>query len=115
LTNRKGAYVINELLKEYEVKPVGFGKSTLFQSYFGKFKVGEVKVEVMGNLKLKLRGRWRSYTHGLRSPPIITIGGMRIPVSSLRSQLRSTRLLGRKGASLRALRIERALRQVTSH
>jgi len=112
LTNKKGAHAMNKLLKEYEVKPVSFGRSTLFESHFGKFKVGEMRVEVMGNLKLKLGGTWRSYTHRLRSPAIIAVDGMKIPVSSLRSQFRSTKLLHRRGASLRALRIEKRLREV---
>ncbi|MDI6655315.1 MAG: DUF6036 family nucleotidyltransferase, partial [Candidatus Hydrothermarchaeota archaeon] len=56
LTNREGAYEINKLLKEYEIKPIKFGKSSVFQSYLGEFRVNNIKVEVMGNLKEKIEG-----------------------------------------------------------
>jgi len=50
LTDKKGAYSINERLKEYETLNVEWRKSKRFNSYFGKFNINGVEVEVMGEL-----------------------------------------------------------------
>jgi len=86
LTNKKGAFKINELLKEYEVKPVKISRSKIFGTeYFGKFKIKDVKVEVMGKLKKKFP-----------SQKIIKIGKMNLPVSSLKEELKAYKNLKRR-------------------
>jgi hypothetical protein len=86
LTNKKGAFKINKLLKEYEVKPVKISRSKIFGTeYFGKFKIKDVKVEVMGKLKKKLP-----------SQKIIKISKMNLPVSSLKEELKAYKSLKRR-------------------
>jgi predicted nucleotidyltransferase len=81
LTDKSGAFKINELLKEYEVRPVKiFGTECL-----GKFKIKGVKVEVMGKLKKRLP-----------SQKIIKIGEMKLPVSSLKEELKAYDSLKRR-------------------
>ena len=83
LTNKKGAFKINKLLKEYEVKPVKISRSKIFGTeYFGTFKIKGVKVEVMGKLKKKLP-----------SQKIVKIGGISLPVSSLKEELKAYKSL----------------------
>ena len=103
------------MLKEYEVKPVKFGclkigGKELFESYLGKFKIKEVKVEVMGNLKEKLGRKWIYLHKRLKSPKIIKIEGMKMPVSPLEEQLKSYSRLGRKKDAFRVKQIKKALR-----
>jgi predicted nucleotidyltransferase len=86
LTDKKGAFEINNLLKEYEVKPVRFSNSKLFGSqYFGEFKIGDIKVEVIGKLKKK-----KLVTK------IVKIDGMSLPVVSLEEELKAYEALRRK-------------------
>ena len=105
----------NELFKEYEVKPVKFGRlkiggRELFESYLGKFKIKGVKVEIMGNLKEKLGRKWIYLHKRLKSPKIVKIEGMKIPVSPLEEQLKSYSRLGRKKDAFRVKQIKKALR-----
>lgn len=106
LTDRADAFRIGELLKEYVVKPVEFGRSETFGSYFGVFRIRGVDVEVMGNLKERIGGRWLPAIQRLDSPKFVELEGMRIPVSSLGKQLMAYERLGRKGdlASIRKIR-----------
>lgn len=57
LTDKKGAYQINKLLKNYKVKPVKFGRSEIFESYLGEFEIKNVKIEIMGDLKEKINDK----------------------------------------------------------
>jgi hypothetical protein len=98
LTDKEGAFRVNKLFKNYEVKPVEFGRlkigrRELFESYLGKFKIKGVKVEIMGNLKEKLEG-------------------MELPVSSLKEQLKSYSRLGRKKDAIRVKKIKAALKNM---
>jgi len=109
LTDEKGAFEINRILKDYEVKPVRFCRSKIFQSYLGEFEIEGVKVEVMGGLKEFVKGEWRSLSHRLSTPRIIEMEGIRLPVSQLEDQLRSYQVLGRRKDSSKVRKIEEAL------
>ena len=109
LTDEKGAFEINRILKDYEVKPVRFCRSKIFQSYLGEFEIEGVKVEVMGGLKEFVKGEWRSLSHRLSTPRIIEVEGIRLPVSQLEDQLRSYQVLGRRKDSSKVRKIEEAL------
>ena len=86
LTDKSGAFKINELLKEYEVRPVKISRSKIFGTKcLGKFKIKGVKVEVMGKLKKRLP-----------SQKIIKIGEMNLPVSSLKEELKACKSLKRR-------------------
>ena len=89
LTDKDGAYKINELLKDYEVQPVEYRQSERLQSHLGEFRISNVKVEVMGDYREKVKGEWQNLDSRLVSPAIIQFAGMQLPVSPLRAQLRS--------------------------
>jgi len=109
LTDKRGAFSINRLLKEYEVEKVRYTRSEKFASYFGKFKMGNTKIEVMGNLKLKDRsGKWWSGSYPLSNKRWIKLGKVRVPVSPLNYELIAYR---RIGGYKKAKKIEEALRK----
>jgi hypothetical protein len=110
ITDKKGALLMNKLLKEYEVKPVKFQRSEFFESYFGKFKIDEVKIEIMGNLKEKRGKRWVSFSKRLKSPDFVKIGEIKLPVSPLIDQLRSYEKSGRKKDLIKAKKIREVLK-----
>jgi len=96
LTSKRGAFTISRQLKEYETREVGFRKSHLFQSYLGEFKIGGVKIQVMGDLKARVRNRWVSGTPRSRNPRIIRLRGRSFRVIPLEKQLESYKALARK-------------------
>ncbi len=111
LTDKDDALKINKLLKEYETEPVKLRKSNTFQSYFGKFKIKGLNVEVMGNLRVKTGGKWTP-SRGLRHQTTINFEGMCLPVLSLKEELKSCKKLGRKKDSIRIQKIKEALKRL---
>jgi predicted nucleotidyltransferase len=86
LTDKKGAFEINKLLKEYEVKPVRFSHFKLFgPEYFGEFKIGDIRVEVIGRMKKK---RFLN--------KIVKIDGMSLPLVPLEEELKAYEALRRE-------------------
>ena len=107
LTTKHGAYAMNAVLRLYEVKAVRFGRSSTFESYFGEFRIRGVKVQVMGDLRVKIRHRWVSLTPRLRRPRIVRVQRLNLPVTPLRSQLVTYKALARRKSRARIRRIER--------
>lgn len=110
LADKEGAFKLNELLKEYEIKPIKFSSSELFESYLGELKINEIKVEVMGNLKERIDNKWCSLSKRL-IPKIIKIGELKIPVSSLEEQLAAYEKFGRKKDSIKIQKIKETLKR----
>lgn len=111
LTDKEGVFKINELLKKYEIKPTKFGKSDVFQSYLGEFRINKVKVEIMGNLREKIKGKWSDFSPRLRSPKVIKFEAMDLPVSPLKEQLASYEAFARGKDSVRVRKIKEAIKQ----
>ena len=109
LTDKNGAFKIGALLKDYEVKPVTFGRTDIFESFYGLYDIEGTKVEVMGDLRLRLDGTWVPLSDRLKSPILIQIESLNIPVSSLRDQLLSYKKLGREKDKERILKIRLVL------
>ena len=85
LTDKKGAFLISKLLKDYEIKSVEYKKSEKYASYFGQFRIKGVNVEVMGELEIKRpKGVW--YKKPLIKK-IIKVDEIRVPVNPLEEEL----------------------------
>jgi hypothetical protein len=89
LTDKEGTSKIKNLFKSYKIKPIKFSSSEFFQSYLGEFKINNIKVEVMGELKEKINNKWTSFSDRLKFRRFINIRSMKIPVSDLKKQLKS--------------------------
>lgn len=110
LTDKEGAYRINELIKEYEVRPVKFGQTETVKSHLGEFLIRGIKVEVMGDMWEKVRGEWQDMTRQrLTAPRIIRFPGMDLPISQLADQLASYEASGREKDVAKVQRIREAL------
>lgn len=97
LTDKKGAYEIAEVLREYEIQPVFFSRSELFASHFGKFNIRGIHIEIMEDLEILTDGSWINVTADrLQSRHICKIGDIEIPVSSLEKQLEFYKKSSRK-------------------
>lgn len=111
LTDKEGSFKINKLLKKYEVKHIKFRQTDLYQSYFGEFRINEVKVEIMGNWKKKFEGKWIDVSPRLISPIIIEVQGMILHASPLKEQLASCKALGREKDFTRVPKIKEAIKR----
>ena len=109
LTTRGGADAINAQLKEYETKEVRCRRSALFQSHLGDFEVHGVKVQVMGQLKVKIRSRWVSLMPRLRNPRMLHLQGHIFPVTPVRRQLETYKALARRKSKSKVKKIKEFL------
>jgi len=108
LTDKRGAFQIGTLLKEYEVKPVSL-RTDRFKSFYGLYDIQGTKVEVIGDLRVRIDDTWVPLFDRLKSPNLIEIDSMTMPVSSLRDQLLVYEKLGREKDEERIHRIREVL------
>ncbi|NHI89793.1 MAG: hypothetical protein EAX87_09735 [Candidatus Thorarchaeota archaeon] len=110
LTDEYGAFKIGVLLKEFEIKPVSFSQTDLFESFYGIYDIEGTKVDVMGDFRVRLEGTWVSLSDRLESPSLVQINAMNIPVSSMHDQLLFYEKLGREKDKDCILKIKKVLR-----
>lgn len=110
LTDEYGAFKIGALLKEFEIKPVSFSQTDLFESFYGIYDIKGTKVDVMGDFRVMLEDTWVSLSDRLESPSLVQVDTMNIPVSSMHDQLLFYEKLGREKDKDCILEIKKVLR-----
>jgi len=110
LTDEQGALQIGALLEEYEVEPINFSRTEVFESHYGLYFIEGVKVEVMGNLRVQVDGKWVPLSSGLKFPLFVQQNSLNIPVSPLRDQLLFYEQLGREKDIETILKIREVLK-----
>jgi hypothetical protein len=93
-TNEVGAKRANKFLKEFVITPVNHSKSSLFKSFFGKFKIANVEIEVMGDFKCFIKNKWISFPN-FHHHELVDVDGFKIPVPYLEDQFKAYKKLGR--------------------
>ena len=59
LCDKKTALKANELLSRYIIEKIDYKESDKFKSYYGKFLVDDVQIEIMGEWSIKdTKGNW---------------------------------------------------------
>jgi predicted nucleotidyltransferase len=111
LVSKRDVFKVNELLKQHEVTPVKFGRFGPFESYYGRFDVGGVRVDVMADSKIRDRatGQWFSTRRRLAFHETVDFSGLRVPVTRLADHLRSYERLARGKDGVKIKRIREAL------
>lgn len=95
LCDRKTALVCNELLKDFLLEEVSYKESDKFKSYFGKFKINNIPVEVMGEWQIKdAKENW-SIPFNASGRKKITINGKECFVTSVEEELLVSAKMGR--------------------
>jgi len=108
LTDKDGALQIGELLKDYESKRVELTKNEKFSSYFGKFRIEGIEVEVIGDLQSRTPdGKWTTQFRPKRKTTL-KLEELKIPASPLEVELEAYKMLGRRD---RVQKISEALRK----
>ncbi len=89
LTDERGAYTISGILKEYEVELIRWSESSEFRSYFAKYVIQGIGVDVIGDLEERAGGEWKDFSGRLGSKIIVDFKGVSLPVSPLKEHLES--------------------------
>ncbi|MEK9171860.1 MAG: hypothetical protein AAB782_01340 [Patescibacteria group bacterium] len=97
ITDKEGALSIGKVLHEYVEEEVKYKESEKFKSYYGKFNINGVHVEIIGNLLNKSpRGDLWSETTNLSKKEIFKLDNLEIPVISLDQEYKAYLKLGRE-------------------
>lgn len=97
LTTAEGSKKIQNLLKEYLIHDLGYSRNPngKYQSFFQKYKIDSVKVEVMGEFQYRLKnGQW-SKPNQDHEIFIKKYQGMSLPLLSLKQELEEYQNLGK--------------------
>lgn len=95
-TSRAGAYAIERRLAEFIVTPVRYLESERIRSYLGKFSIGAIQVEVMGDIQKRLEdGSWEEPVQVETYRHWIEVVGLQVPVLSLEYEYQAYLKLGR--------------------
>lgn len=89
LTDKEGALKSNKIFKRYIEKAVKWSQTERYDSFFGKFQINDVAVEIMGDLKVKEGNKWIELKPRLEKPHFIRLEDILIPVTPLEDQLKS--------------------------
>lgn len=97
LCDGETALFCNDVLKDYLIEDVVFQESPKFKSYFGKFKIRGVQVEIMGNWQIKdTKGNWsESFAARDSERKEIILEAQRIYVTTIEMELQMFAKMGR--------------------
>lgn len=93
----QGAYRFQQIFKKYVVKAVEWSESDQYRSHFGRFRMDEVNIEVMGDLERRVGNAWKPSRAATREA--VDLEG--VPVSTSWLEEESLAYL-RRGRLLRA-------------
>lgn len=97
LANKQTALFCNDALKEILSGSVEFSESAKYKSYFGKFKVNDVLIEVYGDWQIKTqKGTWsKVFDASDDEVDEIILDGKKVRVTKIESELETYMLMGR--------------------
>lgn len=97
LVDKETALSCTTLLKDFVVSPVIYSETEKFKSYFGKFKVNDILVEVMGEWQIKSgRAGWSAPLAAAEEEcREITVADRRVRVTTVETELKTFALMGR--------------------
>ncbi len=95
--DKETALASNEILKDHLIERVEYVESNKFKSYFGKFKINGICVEIMGEWEIKkANGRWLMANVNNRRQ--IEVHGTKIWVTTIEEELGMFSAMGRWNA-----------------
>lgn len=98
LADKKTALACNQLLKDYLTEAVSLKESSRFKSWFGKFSVNQIPVEVMGEWRIKnQKGDW-SQPFDASERKLVTLNDQEVWVTPIAEELQVFALMGRWNA-----------------
>ncbi|WP_290815552.1 nucleotidyltransferase domain-containing protein [Halovivax sp.] len=94
-TTERGAYAIEERFADSVVDPISRSESSAIRSHFGALELRGVRVEVMGDLRKRVDGRWEPPVDVVARRERVPLDDAEIPVLSLSYEARAYEQLGR--------------------
>jgi hypothetical protein len=95
-TDELGAYEIERVFAASVVRPVAFSEVARIRSHFGALRIGEVDVEIMGDIQYRRDdGTWDSPADLRRHQRLVELTGMHVPVLSLEYEYEAYLKMGR--------------------
>lgn len=95
VTDEQGAKVLDNLLKDYCIKPLEYSGTDTYRSWYGKYQLDGCDVDVMGEFQYKLKnGNWSQPNH-LHQIFHLDYQGVFIPVLSLAQEIQEYENVGR--------------------
>jgi len=111
LCDKETALSCNSLFKDFLVEEISLKESSKFRSYFGKFEVKGIEVEVMGEWQIKeSKGEW-SIPFDASERKKINLGGQEIYVTTIDSELAMFAKMGRWTAYQKILKQVRKIKE----
>lgn len=100
LCDKETALACNDLLKEYLVEKVKYKESDKFKSYYGKFRVNNIQVEIMGEWQiLDTKNKWSKPFDTKNDQRIkVVINNEEVFVTTIDTELKMFTLMGRWNA-----------------
>jgi hypothetical protein len=97
MTDKDGAYKIEQLFSDFITSPVSFKTGNQIESHLGALNIDGVKVEIMGDFRIHLQGGgWHGPPDFSRFKEVTQVEEMPIPVLSLEWEYDSYHRLGRE-------------------
>jgi len=87
ITTTSGAYVIDQLLNEYNTRPVKFEETQYLRSHYGCFLIEDSILEVMGNVENKVDTKWQKHIDWKYNMVNVKTQGLNVPCLSLEYEL----------------------------
>jgi hypothetical protein len=86
---------VQSVLASYCKEPLQYRESSQFRSFFGKFAINDIDIEIMSNVEIMKNGKWHIITALNSEPILIKIGDLSIPCVSLKDEYKGYVLMGR--------------------
>jgi hypothetical protein len=100
LCDAQTALNFNAKLSEYLVEEVTFKESPKYKSYFGKFLIDGIQVEIMGDWQIfnDKKGWSRVFSASAEDVSYVKLGGLEIPVTKVEVEMEAYAWMGRWAA-----------------
>jgi len=96
VADKKTALLFNDLFKKEVLKRVEYLESDKFKSYYGKFVINGISLEVMGEWQIKKGEDWSGvYDASDDEVNIIDVNGLKVKVEKLEIELKTSAEMGR--------------------
>lgn len=106
LTDKEWSEVLDKLLQEFVITPSKYSWTEKYQSYFGIYRVGDVQLEIMGEMQYRLKDGSRSKLNQTHKIKRFVYKDMDFPVLSLEQELQEYENMGRAD---KVLKIRKAI------
>ena len=97
LTTKASAFKIDELLSSHRVLECKLRESNNFRSYFGKYKIDCIDVEIMGELQIRKNGKWsKPLIPSSIETKYVTVDGEKVRIAKLKETYKFCKEIGKK-------------------